>query len=57
MEKKTVGVIVKNDVQDERFRQCLLSNYLLLNANLQVTQTQTQTDAPNQHWKRGNDGQ
>ncbi len=55
MEKKTVGVS-GGDVQNKRFRQCLLSDYLLLKAYLQVTkmQTQTQTDAPNQHRKSGN---
>jgi hypothetical protein len=58
MEKKTVGVS-GGDVQNKRFRQCLLSDYLLLKAYLPVTkmQTQTQTDAPNQHRKSGNDGQ
>ena len=49
--------LVASDVQNEPFRQCLLSNYLSLKAYLLVTKTQTQTDAINQHRKRGNDGQ
>jgi hypothetical protein len=56
MEEKTVGVR-GSDVKDERFRQCLLSDYLSLMAYLQFTTTLTQTDGPNQHRKRGNDGQ
>jgi hypothetical protein len=45
------------DVRNQRFRQCLLSDYVALKAYLLLTKTQTQTDAPNQHRKRGNDGQ
>jgi hypothetical protein len=52
--RKQVG-LVASDVQVERFRQCILSGYLLLKAYFQVTKMQTHTDAPNQ--QRGNDGQ
>jgi hypothetical protein len=34
-----------------------LSDYVALKAYLLLTKTQTQTDAPSQHRKRGNDGQ
>jgi hypothetical protein len=54
--RKQLG-LVGSEVKDERFRQCLLSNYLSLKAYLQLTTTLTQTDGPNQHRKRGNDGQ
>jgi hypothetical protein len=54
--RKQLG-LAETDVKDGRFRQCLLSDYLSLKAYLLVTKRQTQTDAPNQHRKRGNDGQ
>jgi hypothetical protein len=54
--RKQLG-LVGSDVKDERFRQCLLSDYLSLKAYLQLTTTLTQTDGPNQHRKRVNDGQ
>jgi hypothetical protein len=54
--RKQLG-LVGSDVKDERFRQCLLSDYLSLKAYLQFTTTLTQTDGPSQHCKRGNDGQ
>jgi hypothetical protein len=55
--RKQLG-LAENDVQNERpLRQCLLSDYLSLKVYLLVTKRQTQTDAPSQHWKRGNDGQ
>jgi hypothetical protein len=49
--------LAESDVKDERFRQCLLGDYLSLKAYLLDMKRQTQTDAPNQHWKRGNNGQ
>jgi hypothetical protein len=54
--RKQLG-LVGSDVKDERFRQCLLSDYLSPKAYLQLTTTLTQTDGPNQHRKRDNDGQ
>jgi hypothetical protein len=39
--RKQLG-LVGSDVKDKRFRQCLLSNYLLLKAYLQLTTTLTQ---------------
>jgi hypothetical protein len=54
--RKQLG-LMDIDVQNDRFRQCLLSDYVSLKAYLLVTKGQTQTDAPNQHRKRGNDGQ
>ncbi len=54
--RKQLG-LAESDVKDERFRQCLLSDYLSLKAYLLVTKRQTQTDAPNQHRNRGNNGQ
>jgi hypothetical protein len=54
--RKQLG-LAESDVKDERFRQCLLSDYLSLKADLLVTKGQTQTDPPNQHWKRGDHGQ
>jgi hypothetical protein len=54
--KKQLG-LMDIDVQNDRFRQCLLSDYVSLKAYLLVTKGQTQIDAPNQHRKRGNDGQ
>jgi hypothetical protein len=54
--RKQLG-LDETDVCNQRFRQCLLSNYVALKAYLLLTKTQTQTDAPNQHRKRGNDGQ
>jgi hypothetical protein len=54
--RKQLG-LAENDVKDERFRQCLLSDYLSLTAYLLVMKRQTQTDAPNQHRKRGNNAQ
>jgi hypothetical protein len=54
--RKQLG-LVGSDVKDEKFRQCLLSDYVSLKAYLQLTTTLTQTDGPNQHRKRGNDGQ
>jgi hypothetical protein len=56
--RKQLGLLVACDIQDERFRQCLLSDYLPLKAYLQVTKALSQTkNAPTQHRKRGNDGQ
>jgi hypothetical protein len=54
--RKQLG-LVACDIQDQRFRQCLLSDYLSLKAYLLVTKSLSQTNAPNQHRKRGNDGQ
>jgi hypothetical protein len=54
--RKQLG-LAESDVKDERFRQCLFSNYLSLKAYLLVTKRQTQTEAPNQHRKRENNGQ
>jgi hypothetical protein len=54
--RKQLG-LVACDIQDERFRQCLLSNYLSLKAYLLVAKSLSQTNAPNQHRKRENDGQ
>ena len=54
--RKQLG-LEDSDVKDERFRQCLLSDYLSLKVYLHVMKTHTQTNAPNQHRKRGNDGQ
>ena len=42
--RKQLG-LVGSDVKDERFRQCLLSDYLSFKAYLQFTTTQT--DGPN----------
>ena len=56
METKQLG-LVACDIQDQRFRQCLLSDYLSLKAYLLVTKSLSQTNAPNQHRKRGKDSQ
>jgi hypothetical protein len=54
--RKQLG-LVACDIQDGRFRQCLLSDYLSLKAYLQVTKPLSSTNASNQHRRRGNDGQ
>jgi hypothetical protein len=54
--RKQLG-LMDIDMQNDRFRQCLLSDYVSLKAYLLVAKGQTQIDAPNQHRKRGNDGQ
>jgi hypothetical protein len=38
--------LVACDIQDQRFRQCLLSDYLSLKAYLLVTKSLSQTNAP-----------
>jgi hypothetical protein len=54
--RKQLGLVACN-IQDQRFRQCLLSDYLSLKAYSLVTKLLAQTNAPSQHRKRGNDGQ
>jgi hypothetical protein len=54
--RKQLG-LVACDIQDGRFRQCLLRDYLSLEAYLQVTKLLSQTNAYNQHRKIRNDGQ